>query len=84
MIVMQKLEQPEVLTDVHTYVLLLSERDVVTRTYKNTKEINFTGKKFDELAEFLVSKSELASLGTDRIQIVKHVPHEFQWKKLDP
>jgi len=45
MIVVQKLEQPEVLTDVHTYVLLLSERDVVTRTYKNTKEINFTGKK---------------------------------------
>ena len=46
-LVLQVLQAPEILVDPNTFVLLLSERDSLHRTYVNTREVRFTGKTLD-------------------------------------
>ena len=67
------------MTDPSTYVLHFSKRDAATRTYIDTREVLFTGKKLADLSDKLASE-----FGSDRFTMVKHVPHAFEWKVLDP
>jgi hypothetical protein len=79
-LVLQVLQAPEILVDPNTFVLLLSERDSLNRTYINTREVSFTGKKLDQLFSFVQSQ-----LGTEvEFKLVKHIPHAFEWKVLNP
>lgn len=70
--VLQVLSYPEVLTDPNTFVLLMSWRDSVTRTYKNTVEVKFSGKNLQDLINYVGTHSN-----GGEFKVVKHVPHEF-------
>jgi hypothetical protein len=73
---LQVLARPESLDDPNTYILLISERKASIRAYVDTNEVRFTGRTFQDLQAFL------SKMGGTRF--VKHVPHEFVWKQLDP
>lgn len=80
-IVLQILKEAEELTDPNTYVLLLSWRDPVEKLYKNTVEVKFTGRKFSDLQDYMLSHADETC--KQNAKFVKHVPHEFTWKVMD-
>lgn len=71
--------EPEELGD-HTYILFMSWRDSESREYKNTCEVRFTGNQLMDLIQYVESHAEKGRT----FKVVKHVPHEFLWKVLDP
>jgi hypothetical protein len=73
------MEVPEELGD-HTYILFMSWRDSQLREYKNTCEVRFTGTKLVDLLSYVETHSQPGRT----FKVVKHVPHEFCWKVLDP
>jgi superoxide dismutase len=78
-LVIQLLSYPEKLTDPSTYVLHFSKRDSVTRTYIDTKEVLFTGKNLNDLHKKMSEEFSISDF-----TLVKHIPHAFEWKVLDP
>lgn len=73
------LGQPEVLTDPNVYVLLMSWRDAEQRVYKHTVEVKFSGRTLQDLLTYVESHS-----AQKQFRLAKHVPHEFEWRAIDP
>ena len=59
----------------------MSWRDSGTRLYKSTVEVKFTGKTLEDLINYV--GTHRADMGNS-FKVVKHSPHEFTWKVLDP
>lgn len=60
----------------------MSKRNSTQRTYVDTKEVLFTGKKLGDLKAFLATEFELKE--DCEFKIVKHIAHAFEWRVLDP
>ena len=80
---MQILPEAEVLAD-NDYVLFFSKRDTATHTYIETRQLKVNAKHIGDLQLkalelFGEEESSFASM-----KICKHVPHQFNWKVLDP
>ena len=80
---MQILYEEEVLGP-NDFVLTFSKRDSVTRTYTDSIQTKLTATRISDL-----QLKALELFGTDdstvsTIKIAKHVPHQFEWKVMDP
>lgn len=86
-IVVQVLSEPEVL-EKDNFVLWFCRRDCDNRTYRDKKEIVFSGKRLEALQtkalEVFGEEDNFTGVGPAEIQISKHEPHNYRWMYIDP
>ena len=82
-LVIQLLPEAEVLGP-NDYVLFFSRRDTASRTYIETRQEKINAKKIEELQMKALEIFGGEDSTVQSIKIVKHVPHQFMWRELDP
>ena len=86
-VVVQILTEPETLTK-DQFVLWLCRRDCETNTYRDKREIVFSGKKLEHLQlaalETFGHEEVMQDVKPEDISIAKHEPHNYRWLYIDP
>lgn len=82
-LVIQILDEAEVLGP-DDFVLFYSKRDSENRLYTETRQVKLNAKKISDLQMTALQLFGNDDSTVDSMKIVKHVPHQFEWKVLDP
>ena len=76
------LEEEELGAD--DFVVTFSKRDSVTRTYTDTIQVKLTATRINDLQLKALELYGNDDSTVSTMKIAKHVPHQFEWKILDP
>ena len=82
-LVVQILHEEEVL-EPNDYVLTYCKRDSVNRIYTDLVQVKLRALNINDLQLKALELFGSEDATVSSIKIVKHVPHQFEWKVLDP
>ena len=82
LVVQVLLEEEELGAD--DFVVTFSKRDSVTRTYTDTIQVKLTATRINDLQLKALELYGNDDSTVSTMKIAKHVPHQFEWKILDP